>query len=197
MFGHGLARHLETATNLAEALAVPDVKTVQQLPAVGGAIILGHGFAVGRGRRSVTSAESDSMATPVATHLMFQEGKAQDAMTLYGSVFPDFRVVRIERYASGEPGPVGTVKRADVDFNGHRLVVIDSPITHGFTFTPSVSLFVDCTSAVELDTAFGKLAEGGRVYMPLGNYGFSPRFGWCSDRFGVSWQLNLPSAPTA
>jgi len=35
------------------------------------------------------------------------------------------------------------------------------------------------------------LAEGGRVLMPLNNYGFSQRFGWLADRFGVSWQLNL------
>ena len=30
--------------------------------------------------------------------------------------------------------------------------------------------------------------------MPLDNYGFSRGFGWLSDRFGVSWQLNLPGS---
>lgn len=28
--------------------------------------------------------------------------------------------------------------------------------------------------------------------MPLGDYGFSKKFGWLNDQFGVSWQLNLP-----
>jgi len=27
--------------------------------------------------------------------------------------------------------------------------------------------------------------------MPVGNYGFSKRFGWVVDRFGVSWQVNF------
>jgi predicted 3-demethylubiquinone-9 3-methyltransferase (glyoxalase superfamily) len=123
---------------------------------------------------------------------MFQEGNAQDAMALYASVFPGFRVESIERYGSGEAGAPGTVKRADAVLYGHRLVVIDSPVKHAFTFTPAVSLFVDFASADALDAAFATLADGGQVFMPVGNYGFSRRFGWCSDRFGVSWQLNLP-----
>jgi predicted 3-demethylubiquinone-9 3-methyltransferase (glyoxalase superfamily) len=36
-----------------------------------------------------------------------------------------------------------------------------------------------------------RLAEGGQVLMPLDDYGFSARFGWLADRFGVSWQLDL------
>ena len=135
--------------------------------------------------------EQPSAAT-VSTFLMFQQGDAQEAMTLYASVFPGAGVERIERYAAGEPGPEGTVKVAHFDLNGHRLMFSDSYVKHAFTFTPSVSLFVDFASADELDAAFAKLAEGGKVFMPIDNYGFSRRFGWCSDRFGVSWQLNLP-----
>jgi predicted 3-demethylubiquinone-9 3-methyltransferase (glyoxalase superfamily) len=128
----------------------------------------------------------------VSTFLMFQGGNAEDAMTLYASVFTGARIDRIERYGPGDPGPEGTVKVAHFDLNGHRLMVSDSFVKHAFTFTPSISLFVDCASIEELDAAFGKLSEGGAVLMPLGDYGFSRRFGWCSDRFGVSWQLNLP-----
>jgi|SRR5688572_8976811 len=130
------------------------------------------------------------MNQPVATHVMF-EGDAAAALDLYAATFPTFKVTRIEHYAAGEQG-AGMVKMADVDFGGHRLIVIDSPLHHAFTFTPAVSLFVDCGTAEELDAAFATLSAGGQVFMPLDNYGFSRRFGWCSDRFGVSWQLNLP-----
>ena len=46
--------------------------------------------------------------------------------------------------------------------------------------------------AEELDRLFAGLSEGGGVLMPVGEYGFSRRFAWVNDRFGVSWQLNLP-----
>jgi predicted 3-demethylubiquinone-9 3-methyltransferase (glyoxalase superfamily) len=118
-------------------------------------------------------------------------GDASAALELYASIFPTFRIERIERYGAGEPGAEGWVKRADASLGGHRLIVIDSPPVHAFTFTPSMSLFVDFGTDAELDAAFEALSAGGQVYMPLGDYGFSRRFGWCSDRFGVSWQLNF------
>lgn len=81
---------------------------------------------------------------------------------------------------------------AEITFGEQDIVAIDSPVKHAFTFTPAMSLFVDFDSSEALDAAFEKLSAGGQVYMPIDNYGFSRRFGWCSDRFGVSWQLNLP-----
>jgi predicted 3-demethylubiquinone-9 3-methyltransferase (glyoxalase superfamily) len=119
-------------------------------------------------------------------------GDASAALELYGAVFPEFHVERIDRYSAGEGGAPGSVRRADAVFGQHRIIAIDSPVKHAFTFTPSMSLFVDCDSAATLDTAFTQLSQGGQIFMPIANYGFSQRFGWCSDRFGVSWQLNLP-----
>ncbi|HET8696897.1 MAG TPA: VOC family protein [Gammaproteobacteria bacterium] len=119
-------------------------------------------------------------------------GEASAAMALYAEIFPSFRVEQIERYGPGGSGPEGTVKLAEASFAGQTLLVIDSPVKHAFTFTPAMSLFVDCDTRQELEAAFAKLSAGGQVLMPLGNYGFSAWFGWCVDRFGVSWQLNLP-----
>ena len=56
-----------------------------------------------------------------------------------------------------------------------------------------ISLFVDCANEAEIDRLFAELSEGGSVLMPLAAYPFSRKFGWLADKFGVSWQLNLPS----
>ncbi|CAN5535427.1 VOC family protein [soil metagenome] len=130
------------------------------------------------------------MALGVSTFLMF-DGKAEQAMNFYVSLFGNSSVEAVERYGPGEPVPEGGVKTARFNVGGHPMMCIDSPVTHAFTFTPSVSLFVECESAEEQDQAFARLADGGQILMPLDNYGFSTRFGWLNDRFGVSWQLNL------
>jgi predicted 3-demethylubiquinone-9 3-methyltransferase (glyoxalase superfamily) len=130
------------------------------------------------------------MAHRVTTHLMF-EGSAEEAMRFYITLFGDSEIKRIERYGPGEHGAEGSVKVATFTLAGREFLSIDSPVKHAFGFTPSMSLFVDCDSETEQEEAFGKLSEGGKVLMPLGNYGFSARFGWVQDRFGVSWQLNL------
>jgi predicted 3-demethylubiquinone-9 3-methyltransferase (glyoxalase superfamily) len=130
------------------------------------------------------------MARRITTFLMFA-GVAEEAMNFYVSLFGDSEIQRVERYGPGEQGAEGTVKQAAFTLAGRDFMCIDSPVKHAFTFTPSMSLFVDCESEAELEAAFGRLSTGGGVLMPLGDYGFSTRFGWVNDRFGVSWQLNL------
>ena len=130
------------------------------------------------------------MARSVITQWMFT-GRAEEAMNLYVSLFEGSAVETIERYGPGEMGAEGTVKRAVFTLGGHRLACIDSPPVHAFSFTPSASLFVECSDEAEFDAAFAGLSQGGAMLMPPDNYGFSARFAWFSDRFGVSWQLNL------
>jgi len=131
------------------------------------------------------------MATSVRPFLMF-EGRAGEAIAFYTGLLPNSEIVDITRYGAEGPGPEGTVKFAVARLAGQPVLFSDSFVSHGFSFTPSLSLFVDCESEPELDRIFAALSEGGGVLMPLGDYGFSRRFGWVNDRFGVSWQLNLP-----
>ena len=129
------------------------------------------------------------MPRSVTTFLMF-EGVAEQAMTFYVSLFERSEVRGVTRWASGEQGREGSIKRAEFVLAGHPLIAFDSPVKHAFTFTPATSLFVECESEAELDRAYAQLSEGGQALMPLGSYGFSKKFGWVNDRFGVSWQLN-------
>lgn len=131
------------------------------------------------------------MAARMRPFLMFQ-GNAEAAMTFYVSLFPGSRIVEINRYGAGEAGPEGTVKTAVFALGAQTFMCFDSPVRHEFGFTPAFSIFVDCESNDELERLAAALGEGGAVLMPLGEYGFSRRFTWVNDRFGVSWQLNLP-----
>ena len=130
------------------------------------------------------------MARELKPLLMFQRGDAEEAMRFYADVFAG-TIGAIERFGPGEQGAEGKVKEATLIIAGNELQFLDSPPVHAFDFTPSVSLYVLCEDVDEIETAFERLAEGGQVLMPLDNYGWSARFGWLKDRFGVAWQLDL------
>ena len=129
---------------------------------------------------------------PTVTPFLMFEGQAQQAMDLYTRVLPDSEILDVERYGPDGPGPENTIIRASMSLRGQTVLVSDSYISHDFTFTPSVSLFVNCEDEAELERLVADLGEDGKTLMPLDNYGFSQRFAWVQDRFGVSWQLNLP-----
>lgn len=131
------------------------------------------------------------MSAKVRPFLMF-EGKAEEALRFYVSLFPGSEVGDIVRHGAGGPGPEGSVMLAKFTVAGQSVMCSDSFVKHGFTFTPSFSFFVDCGSDEEIERLTAALSEGGATMMPLGNYGFSRKFAWVSDRYGVSWQINLP-----
>lgn len=130
------------------------------------------------------------MKFKVTPFLMF-EGKSEDAMNFYASIFPGARIVEIERYGEEEPNREGTVKRALFRLGSQDVYVIDSLPVHDFTFTPAFSFFVDLEDESELRQIATRLSDRGQTLMPLDDYAFSRLFTWISDKFGVSWQLNL------
>ena len=129
---------------------------------------------------------------PAVTPFLMFEGQAEEAMNFYVQVVPDSRILNVQRHGPEGPGVEGSILVASFSLRGQPVMVSDSSISHDFTFTPSISLFVTCRSEEELAELSTALAEGGKYLMPLDNYGFSRRFAWVADRFGVSWQLNLP-----
>lgn len=131
------------------------------------------------------------MAKQIAPFLMFQGGHAEEAMSFYTSLFADGHIVDIIRYGPEGSGPDGTVQSARFRLAGQEFLCSDSYVGHDFTFTPSFSVWIECESEEELQRLFAALADGGTQLMPLDDYGFSRRFGWVSDVYGVSWQLNL------
>jgi predicted 3-demethylubiquinone-9 3-methyltransferase (glyoxalase superfamily) len=131
-----------------------------------------------------------TMPKQVAPFLMFQ-GDAERAITFYTSLFDDARVLDITRYGAEGPGPEGTIQVARFSLAGQEFLCSDSFVVHDFSFTPSFSVWIEVESEEELQRLYAALGDGGAALMPLGEYGFSRRFGWVNDRFGVSWQLNL------
>lgn len=126
----------------------------------------------------------------ITTFLMF-EGKAEEAMNFYVSLFEESKIVSLKRYGPNEMGKEGSVYQAVFSLNGQNFMCIDSPVKHGFTFTPAISLYVSCPDEAKITRYFDALSADGQVLMPLAAYPFSKKFAWVSDRFGVSWQLTV------
>ncbi|HKV59035.1 MAG TPA: VOC family protein [Ktedonobacteraceae bacterium] len=126
----------------------------------------------------------------ITTFLMF-DGKAEEAMHYYVSVFDQAEILSIRKYGANEAGAEGTVVHATFSLCGQVFMCMDSNVKHDFTFTPSLSLYVACATEEEIDRLFEKLSQGGTVAMPLATYPFSDKFAWVTDKYGVSWQLNL------
>jgi predicted 3-demethylubiquinone-9 3-methyltransferase (glyoxalase superfamily) len=98
------------------------------------------------------------MPTTVQPFLMF-EGRAEEAMTFYVSLFPDGKMLDIKRYGPGGPGREGSVFKASFSIAGQTVMCIDSPVKHNFSFTPAMSLFVECESEQQLHALAAALGE--------------------------------------
>ena len=138
----------------------------------------------------------------ISTFLTFvgdQCGKAREALHLYTSIFPNSEIKSITHYAEGEAG--GTpelIKYGVFTLNGIEYMVSESNYNHAWSFSPAVSLYINDHSEDIIKSIFEKLSSnGGQIMVPLddykgeGDYGFGKKFGWCQDKYGISWQFVL------
>jgi predicted 3-demethylubiquinone-9 3-methyltransferase (glyoxalase superfamily) len=143
----------------------------------------------------VSSTKQQIGKQKTATFLLFageQCGRAEEAIKFYTSLFRDSEVKKIEYFKAGESGgKEGTIKHALFSLAGREYMAIDSPKGNSYSFTPSISIYVRCENEEEINRLFKSLLEGGSAMMPLSAYGFSKKFAWVADKYGVSWQLNL------
>jgi predicted 3-demethylubiquinone-9 3-methyltransferase (glyoxalase superfamily) len=73
--------------------------------------------------------------------------------------------------------------------SGQKFMLINGgPI---FSVNPTVSFYTVCETEEEINSVWEKLLDGGKALMPINSYGWSPRYGWVEDRYGVNWQLSL------
>ena len=140
---------------------------------------------------SLKTENSNSMKGQIITFLTFQKEDAEQAMNFYITLFDNSKIDHINRWGKEGPGKEGTIMNATFTLNGKSFMCSDSPPIHEWDFTPAVSNYVECSDESELERLFTKLSENGKVMMPLNNYGFSQKFGFVEDKFGISWQLNL------
>ena len=114
--------------------------------------------------------------------LMFvgkQVGKAEEAINLYASLFPDSKVEMLSRYGKGRADAEGTINHGAFTLAGQGFIAMDSALEHRFIFTEATSLMVQCKDQAEIDRYWKKLTEGGEE-QPCG---------WLKDKYGLSWQI--------
>jgi len=127
---------------------------------------------------------------PITPTLWF-DSEADAAAAFYVSVFDDGAIGVTSHYdapaaqVSGQPE--GSVLTVEFELEGQPFIALNGGPQ--FTFTPAISFMVNCPTTAEVDDLWAALSEDGETLMPLDAYPFSERYGWTTDRYGVSWQL--------
>lgn len=119
----------------------------------------------------------------ITPHLWFDE-EAVEAAEFYSDTFPDAKVTNVSMI---KDTPSGDCDVVSFELLGQPFMAISAGPY--FRFTPAVSFLVRCSTPDQVDDLWNRLSEGGDPLMPLDSYPFSDRYGWTSDRYGLSWQV--------
>ena len=125
----------------------------------------------------------------IRPHLWY-DTQAVEAAEYYTSTFPGSKVTDVSTLHNTPDGDTDVVS---FELFGQPFQAISAG-PH-FRFNPSISFTVACDSEDEVDAYWARLSDGGDVLMPLDSYPFSKRYGWASDRYGLSWQIGLADEP--
>lgn len=115
---------------------------------------------------------------PKITPFLWFDTQAEEAATLYTSVFENSRVIDVTRYGEGGPGPAGSAMTVQFELDGQQFLALNGGPVH-YNFNESISFVVNCESQEEVDHYWESLCEGGE----------EGPCGWLKDKFGLSWQI--------
>ncbi|MEO7923086.1 MAG: VOC family protein [Chitinophagaceae bacterium] len=115
------------------------------------------------------------------TPFLWFDGKAEEAIRLYTSVFKNSTIHSMSYWGDGGPFPKGQVMASSFELDGQQFHAFDAGPQ--FKFTEAISMFVNCETQEEIDHIWAKLtSDGGQESM----------CGWLKDKFGLSWQIIPP-----
>lgn len=121
----------------------------------------------------------------ITPHLWFDK-EAVEAAEFYCDAFPEGKVTNVTTITDT---PSGDCDIVSFELLGQPFQAISAgPL---FRFTPAISFLVRCQTADQVNDLWAKLSQGGEALMPLDSYPFSERYGWTTDRYGLSWQVML------
>ena len=118
------------------------------------------------------------------TPFLWFDGKTEEAIKLYTSLFKNSKIIDITHWAEGSPFPKNQVMTGVFELDGQRFYAFDAGPQ--FKFTEAISFFVNCETQEEIDHFWNGLTKDG---------GQESMCGWVKDKFGVSWQIVPPILP--
>lgn len=119
----------------------------------------------------------------ITPHLWYDK-EAVEAAELYSAIFPGSKVTNVSEITDT---PSGDCDIVSFELLGQPFQAISAG-PH-FRFTPAVSFLVRCATPEQVDGFWNELSQDGSALMPLDAYPFSDRYGWTTDRYGLSWQV--------
>jgi len=138
------------------------------------------------------------MATRLNPYLSFRD-TARDAMELYRSVLGGELTVTTfgEAHASDDPAEAGKVMHAQLETpSGFTLMASDTPNVLELHEGSSISVSLSGDDDAELRRCWDGLSDGGTVTMPLEVAPWGDAFGMLTDRYGITWFVNIAGTPS-